>query len=117
MSPSELEARGTGEHEFAALMAPLGPFEAEPVLAVAVSGGRDSLALALLAHDWAAVRKGRVLALIVDHGLRAESATEARTTLERLGSIGVAGEILDWAEAKPVLRIASGATCAAKTQI
>ena len=66
-------------------MAPFAPFEAEPVLAVAVSGGRDSLALALLAHDWAVARKGRVLALIVDHGLRPESGAEARTTLERLG--------------------------------
>ena len=67
-----------------------------------MSGGRDSLALALLAHDWAAARKGRVLALIVDHGLRPESGAEARTTLERLGGIGIAGEILDWVGAKPV---------------
>jgi tRNA(Ile)-lysidine synthase len=41
-------------------MAPFAPFEARPVLAVAVSGGRDSLALALLAHDWAAARQGSV---------------------------------------------------------
>ena len=45
---------------FARLMAPFEPFETHPVLAVAVSGGRDSLALALLAHDWAAERGGRV---------------------------------------------------------
>ena len=57
MSPSERDARGPGEHEFAALMTPFGPFEAQPVLAVAVSGGRDSLALAVLAHDWAVARK------------------------------------------------------------
>src|SRR5215204_7630374 len=88
--------------EFACLMAPFGPFEAQPVLGVAVSGGRDSLALTLLAHDWAVAREGRVMALIVDHGLRPESGTEARTTLERLGSVCVAGEILDWAGAKPV---------------
>ena len=42
-------------------MAPFAPFEARPVLAVAVSGGRDSLALALLAHDWARARGGRVV--------------------------------------------------------
>ena len=35
-------------------MAPFEPFETSPILAVAVSGGRDSLALALLSHDWAA---------------------------------------------------------------
>ena len=32
------------------LMAPFAPFEARPALAVAVSGGRDSVALAVLAH-------------------------------------------------------------------
>jgi tRNA(Ile)-lysidine synthase len=86
---------------FSALMAPFGPFEAEPVLAVAVSGGRDSLALTLLAHDWAAAQQGRVLALTVDHGLRPESGGEARATLERLGGLGIAGEILTWDGTKP----------------
>ena len=47
-----LKPRSTGD-EFAALMAPLGPFEPAQRLAVAVSGGADSLALALLARDWA----------------------------------------------------------------
>ena len=65
---------------FARLMAPFGPFEARPELAVAVSGGRDSLCLTLLAHEWSAGRGGRVLALIVDHGLRPESAMEASVT-------------------------------------
>jgi len=87
--------------EFAALMAPFGPFESKPVLAVAVSGGRDSLSLALLAHDWAVAREGWVVALIVDHGLRPESETEARATLDRLGGLGIAGEILRWSGAKP----------------
>ncbi|MEA2812051.1 MAG: hypothetical protein QOJ17_6192, partial [Rhodospirillaceae bacterium] len=39
---------------FARLMATFEPFEASPTLAVAVSGGRDSMALALLSHGWAA---------------------------------------------------------------
>jgi tRNA(Ile)-lysidine synthase len=58
-------------------MAPLAPFEAQPHVAVAVSGGSDSMALTLLAHDWARARGGRITALTVDHGLRAESAAEA----------------------------------------
>ena len=45
---------------FARLMAPFEPFETSPILAVAVSGGRDSLALALLSQGWAAERDGRV---------------------------------------------------------
>ena len=69
-----------GAGAFARLMAPFEPFETSPVLAVAVSGGRDSLALALLSHAWTAERDGRVVGLIVDHGLRAESAVEAAAT-------------------------------------
>ena len=60
-------------------MVPLGPFEARPRLAVAVSGGPDSLALGLLADRLGArARAARWSALIVDHGLRPESAAEAR---------------------------------------
>ncbi|MBN9089123.1 MAG: tRNA lysidine(34) synthetase TilS [Reyranella sp.] len=95
--------------EFAALLAPFAPFEAQPALAVAVSGGRDSLALALLAHEWALARRGRVLALIVDHGLRRESADEARTTRERLAGRGIESEILLWAGDKPATRIQQAA--------
>ncbi len=43
-------------------------------LALAVSGGPDSLALLLLAH---AALPGRISAATVDHGLRAESAAES----------------------------------------
>jgi tRNA(Ile)-lysidine synthase len=66
-----------GDAEFAALMAPLGPFGAAPALAAGVSGGPHSLALAVLAQRWAQARGGDLLALIVDHGLRPESAAEA----------------------------------------
>ncbi|HEX9525064.1 MAG TPA: tRNA lysidine(34) synthetase, partial [Reyranella sp.] len=87
---------------FARLMAPFEPFETSPVLAVAVSGGRDSLALALLSHGWAAERDGRVVGLIVDHGLRAESVAEAATTRDVLARHGIEGAILPWwSGAKP----------------
>jgi len=95
--------------EFAALLAPLAPFEAHPVLAVAVSGGRDSLALAVLAHEWAVPRAGRVLALIVDHGLRRESADEARATRDRLAGQGIESEILLWSGGKPATRLQQAA--------
>jgi tRNA(Ile)-lysidine synthase len=86
---------------FARLMAPFEPFETSPVLAVAVSGGRDSLALALLSHGWAAERDGRVVGLIVDHGLRAESPAEAAATRDVLARHGIEGAILTWSGAKP----------------
>ncbi len=67
----------------------LGPFEPFPRLAVAVSGGADSMALVLLARDWASRRGGDVLALIVDHGLRPESEAEAGLTSRRLTAKGI----------------------------
>jgi len=79
---------------FAAAMAELGPWEPAPSLAVAVSGGADSTALALLSADWAHQRSGRVLALIVDHGLRADSAAEAVLTRDRLLTRGIEARIL-----------------------
>ena len=75
--------------DFAACMAPLGPFEPAPRLALAVSGGADSMALALLAQGWAAERGGSVLALVVDHGLRPEAAREVALTRERLAARGI----------------------------
>ncbi len=83
-----------GAAEFSRLIGRLGPFEPAPHLAVAVSGGRDSLALGLLAHDWAAGRNGRIAGLIVDHGLRSGSAGEAARTRETLGRSGVAAVVL-----------------------
>ncbi len=75
--------------EFARLMAPFAPFERTPRLAVAVSGGPDSLALTLLLADWVAGQGGELLAFTVDHGLRPESAGEARWVGELLTARGV----------------------------
>jgi tRNA(Ile)-lysidine synthase len=80
--------------EFSALLAPLGPFEPAPRLAVAVSGGADSMALALLASDWARGRGGHVTALVVDHGLRRGSDAEAALVCDRLGQRGIPAGLL-----------------------
>jgi tRNA(Ile)-lysidine synthase len=80
--------------QFAAEMDRLGPFEARPRLAVAVSGGADSMALALLTLAWALARHGDVLALTVDHGLRTEASAEADLTLRRLAALGMHGRKL-----------------------
>ena len=84
-----------GTAEFSRLIGRLGPFEPAPHLAVAISGGRDSLALGHLAHDWAAARNGRIVGLIVDHGLRRGSAEDAARTRETLGRPGIASVILN----------------------
>lgn len=84
------------DSEFAGLMDRLGPFPKSPTVAVAVSGGPDSLALALLAARWTATRSGRLLAYTVDHGLRQESAEEASWVQDVLGQRGIEHRILPW---------------------
>ena len=82
--------------EFDRLMQAVGPFESRPRVAVAVSGGSDSMALALLAADWATRRGGAITAITVDHGLRAEAAAEARRVGRWLRARGVVHRILRW---------------------
>jgi len=90
-----------GEGDFAAVMARLGPWERAPHLAVAVSGGADSLALTLLAAQWTRERGGTVTAMTVDHALRAASADEARQVADWLAARGVAHVTLRWEGDKP----------------
>jgi tRNA(Ile)-lysidine synthase len=94
---------------FAALLEALGPFERTPELAVAVSGGPDSLALALLAQGWAGARGGRVTAFVVDHRLRPESAAEAVRVTGWLKDRGMAARLLVWEGPKPATGIQAAA--------
>src|SRR5271165_4045530 len=98
--------------EFAAAMARLGPFEPAPMLAVAVSGGADSLALAVLADAWARARGGAIIALVVDHGLRAAAADEARATEQLLTGRGIAVRALRLAGLGPGSALAERARTA-----
>ena len=93
--------KALNREDFALLMEGLGPFEPEPAIAVGVSGGADSLALALLLNDWLADRGGSLLALTVDHGLRRGSAEEAAEVGALLRRLGIAQEILCWRGEKP----------------
>lgn len=89
------------KNEFATAMQVAEPFESKPHLAIAVSGGADSMALALLSHSWARAIGGCVTALVVDHGLRDASADEARLTKERLLKLGIPSVVLPWVGNKP----------------
>lgn len=61
-------------------------------LAVAVSGGGDSVALLHVLHG-----AGRVAAVVtVDHGLRPESAAEAAAVAETCAGLGLPHTILHW---------------------
>lgn len=76
-----------------ALLAPA-PFSPAPCLAVAVSGGADSMACVLLADAWARAHGGSVTALTVDHGLRAESREEAERVAAWMSARGITHRIL-----------------------
>lgn len=86
-----------------ALGRPLNPDER---LAVAVSGGPDSVALLLLAaRRW----PGQVTALTVDHGLRAGSAGEAAAVETQCTAAGIAVAVLRWDGPKPARNLAAAA--------
>jgi tRNA(Ile)-lysidine synthase len=75
----------------------------EPAIALAVSGGADSLALMLLAQRWAASLDAppRLHVYSVDHGLRPEAASEVAMVLHAASALGLAARGLAWLGAKP----------------
>ena len=93
---------------FAKTMARFGPFEPKPRLAVAVSGGADSLALALLADRWARAQGGRITAVTVDHALRPEAAAEARQVGRWLKAAKIRHVTLRWTPPAPLKKLAGG---------
>lgn len=95
--------------EFAALMDRAGPFEPAPRIAVGVSGGADSVALALLTDRWTRARGGAVVALTVDHRLRRGSGAEARQVGRTLGRHGLPHHVLTWQGAAPAANIQAAA--------
>jgi len=70
----------------------------DPV-AIAVSGGSDSVALLRLAHVWWGLAGKTIIALTVDHSLRPESADEARQVAAWCASLGVEHRTLKWQHA------------------
>lgn len=79
------------------------PFAKEKSIVIAVSGGPDSTALLWLAARWRASRKSGpvIVAVTVDHGLRAQSAREANAVKRFAHELGVSHRILRWTGAKP----------------
>ena len=55
-------------------------YEKNPKIAVAVSGGPDSIALVFILKKWIKIKKGKLIALIVDHNIREESHNETLIT-------------------------------------
>jgi len=84
-------ARPIDADEFVRLLECFAPLSGK--IALAVSGGPDSMALAFCAKRWA---QRDIVAFIVDHDLRAESAAEAAQVQAVLKQMNVAAEILHW---------------------
>ncbi|HLF22103.1 MAG TPA: tRNA lysidine(34) synthetase TilS [Aestuariivirga sp.] len=76
-------------------------------MALAVSGGSDSMAMLRLAETWSGRRgaKPRLTVLTVDHGLRSNSAGEAGQVAEWSQALGLDHEVLVWTGAKPATGI------------
>jgi tRNA(Ile)-lysidine synthase len=87
----------------------LARFERAPFVAVAVSGGPDSLALAILADRWARSRRGEICALSVDHRLRPESGAEIVQLGGWLSARKIRHEVLVWDGKKPATGIQEAA--------
>ena len=70
-------------------------------LAVAISGGPDSLSLAFLAKCFSIINKVKVRFFIVNHKLRKESSKEAKYVSNLLKKIDIKCKILSWNGKKP----------------
>ena len=83
-------------------------------VAVAVSGGSDSMALLRLVERWHTQPNGprEIYALTVDHGLRPESADEARQVAMWCDAFKIPHQILQWSGDKPATGIQAKARSA-----
>jgi tRNA(Ile)-lysidine synthase len=101
------------QEEFDHKIADLIAIESGGTLACAVSGGPDSMALLYLLSRFAEPRGVHIKAFTVDHGLRSESAEEARKVAGWCAALpNVDHEILHWSGDKPESRVLEEARAA-----
>nr|WP_249778151.1 tRNA lysidine(34) synthetase TilS [Phenylobacterium glaciei] len=81
-------------------------------IAVALSGGGDSLALALIAADWAHAHGRRLLILTVDHRLREESAAWTQACAATAARLRADFRALAWEGEKPTTGLPAAARAA-----
>lgn len=83
----------------------------EPAIALAVSGGADSLALMLLAQRWAAglAEPPKLFVYSVNHGLRPEAEAEVAFVLSAAEALGLPARGLAWSGIKPLTGIQEAA--------
>jgi tRNA(Ile)-lysidine synthase len=89
-------------------------WKAAPAIVLAVSGGPDSIALMWLAVRWrnTLARGPRLFAVTVDHGLREESAAEARAVKRLARSLELSHRTMRWSGVKPKTGLPAAARAA-----
>ena len=97
MRAAEAELHGFTKQDCEKLFAAL---RDERHIAVAVSGGSDSMALLRLAEQWSH-HLIKISVLTVDHGLRPEAAAEAVKVAEWSALLGLEHHTLHWEGTKP----------------
>lgn len=88
------------------------PLRGRRCVALAVSGGADSLALMVLAGRWAAAAgfgAPRLVVYSVDHGLRQEAAGEVRFVADVATRLGLSVRGMRWEGAKPATGLQAAA--------
>jgi tRNA(Ile)-lysidine synthase len=78
-------------------------WKSAPAIVLAVSGGPDSIALMWLAARWRSTlaRGPRLIAVTIDHGLRAEAASEARDVKRLARTLDLTHRTMRWTGEKP----------------
>jgi tRNA(Ile)-lysidine synthase len=89
-------------------------WKAAPAIVLAVSGGPDSIALMWLMARWrrSFARGPRLVAVTVDHGLRADAAREARDVKRLARRLEIEHRTLRWSGPKPKTGLPAAARAA-----
>ena len=102
--PSARDSKADGED--AAVATVFTSLASAKAIVLAVSGGPDSVALMLMAAQWAKSGKAPPLFVAtVDHGLRPDSRHEAETVALWAAALGLPHQLLVWDGDKPKTRI------------
>ena len=81
-------------------------------IALAISGGADSLALAILANKYKYKYNYKLFAFSIDHQLRSDSAKEVRYVKNLMKTIDIKHHTLAWTTVKPKTKIQESARIA-----
>lgn len=96
------------DDEFHELMVAINSGQPQSI-AVAVSGGGDSMALALLLNQWCQKNNIQLFAVTIDHGLRDASKAESKSVADWLKRYNINHEIIEWVGKKPSSNIQGAA--------